>query len=606
VRQIAKELKRSFVIPEVQQFGSRLLLLVLALGILTVTVTAQSSKPIAQLPNVYLDTTWAPPSGTTWAAHTAAQFSSALTSALPGDTIVLDAGVTYTGNFRLPAKSNPNGQWIYIVSSQISALPAGTRVSPANAIYMAKISSPNATAPITILNGANYWRLAGLEITANSNYPTGCPTNGQNCMTYFLANFAFNPATGSDADYVWLDRVYGHGSPTQDFQGGIIMNWNHAAIIDSYIDDVHIKGFDSVGVGGYHTLGPIKIVNNYISASTENIMFGGSGGSNNPGVPSDIEVRNNYLYKPLAWVPLSVTNNLMVVKNAFECKSCQRVLFDSNTIENVWAHGQMGFAIVLTVRSSQSGDFAVVNDITITNNVLKNVVSGVNALAEDDLCGASGGYPNCHNPGSQDRWNIANNLMLFYDPTILGGNRNLALGASGGINRLAGNAPGTLRDVVFQHNTTVSAASTPCWNSIYFSSNGQTYPFAVPITNNVWILDNALCKQPTGDYGLTGTNGLKNYIGLPSTAPNDFNARFSGNVMWVQPGNAKASYPTTDLAQSAAFTYINPSAQDYQLLTPYWTATTDGQLSGINNNTLPAGNEAPLDLELDGVDQLPE
>jgi hypothetical protein len=61
VRQIAKELKRSFVIPEVQQFGSRLLLLVLALGILTVTVTAQSSKPIAQLPNVYLDTTWAPP-----------------------------------------------------------------------------------------------------------------------------------------------------------------------------------------------------------------------------------------------------------------------------------------------------------------------------------------------------------------------------------------------------------------------------------------------------------------------------------------------------------------------------------------------------------------
>ena len=261
---------------------------------------------------------------------------------------------------------------------------------------------------------------------------------------------------------------------------------------------------------------------------------------------------------------------------------------------------------MLTVRSSQSGDMAVVNDVTITNNVLKNVVSGVSALAEDDLCGASKGYPNCHNPGSQDRWNIANNLMLFYDPTILGGNRNLALGVSGGINRLAGNAPGTLRDVVFQHNTAVSAASTPCWNSIYMSSNGQTFPFAVPPTKNLWILNNALCDQPTGDYGLTGTNGLKNYMGLPNTAPNDFNARFSGNVIWVQPGNAKASYPTTDLAQSAAFTYVNPSAQDYQLLTPYWTTTTDGQLSGVNNNTLPVGNEALLDLGLDGVDQLPE
>ncbi len=77
----------------------------------------------------------------------------------------------------------------------------------------------------------------------------------------------------------------------------------------------------------------------------------------------------------------------MVVKNAFEIKSGQRVLFDNNLIENVWADGQLGFAIVLTVRSGQSGDMAVVNDITITNNVLKNVVSGVNSGAADDTCG---------------------------------------------------------------------------------------------------------------------------------------------------------------------------------------------------------------------------
>ena len=72
-----------------------------------------------------------------------------------------------------------------------------------------------------------------------------------------------------------------------------------------------------------------------------------------------------------------MTYKSMVVKNAFEVKSGQRILFDSNVIENVWANGQMGYAIVLTVRSSQSGDFAVVNDVTITNNILKNVVSGV-------------------------------------------------------------------------------------------------------------------------------------------------------------------------------------------------------------------------------------
>ena len=80
-------------------------------------------------------------------------------------------------------------------------------------------------------------------------------------------------------------------------------------------------------------------------------MFGGSGGNGNPGVPSDIEVRNNYLYKPLSWVSGVGRNQSMVVKNAFEVKSGQRILFDSNVIENVWARGQVGFAIVLTVRS---------------------------------------------------------------------------------------------------------------------------------------------------------------------------------------------------------------------------------------------------------------
>lgn len=450
---------------------------------------------------------------------------------------------------------------------------------------MPKLVAPGATGPFTVAYGANYWRLAGLELTAASNYPTGCGTAALHCMTYFLMNII--GTSGALADHIYVDRVYGHGGPLQDLQGGIITNWNNAALVDSYIDDVHIKVYDSVGTGCYRCLGPIKIVNNYISSSTENIMFGGAGGNGNPGVPSDIEIRNNYLYKPLAWVTASVTNGSMVVKNAFEVKTGQRILFDGNVIENVWAHGQLGYAIVLTVRTSQGGDFAVVNDLTITNNVLKNVVSGINSLAEDDLCGPSTGYPNCHNPGSQDRWNIANNLILFYDPKILGGNRNVALAMSGGLNRLAGNTPGTTRGIVFQHNTAVSAASTPCWNSIYFSSNGQAPPFKVPISNNVWFLDNVLCDHPTGDYGYVGTTGLKNYMGNPSTVPNDFNARFYGNVIWAQPGETVPSYPVTDLTQAAPFTYVNPSAMDYQLLTPVWTNTTDGKQAGIDNNYLP-------------------
>ncbi len=36
---------------------------------------------------------------------------------------------------------------------------------------MPKIVTPGATGPFTVAYGANYWRLAGLELTAASNYP---------------------------------------------------------------------------------------------------------------------------------------------------------------------------------------------------------------------------------------------------------------------------------------------------------------------------------------------------------------------------------------------------------------------------------------------------
>lgn len=536
-------------------------------------------KPVAELPRAYIDTTWHEPSGgTKRAVHTAEQFSKALADSAPGDVIILDAGATYTGNFQLPAKDNPEGKWIFIISSNLAKLPEGKRVSPDDAANMAKIVSPNATAPMLVSSGAHHWRLAGLELTAQSNYPSGCPGNGQNCMTYFIINI--KGLSGPAADYVWIDRCYGHGSPTQDFQGGVIMNWNHAALIDSYIDDVHIKGFDSVGAGGYHTVGPIKIVNNYISSSTENIMFGGSGGNGNPGVPSDIEIRNNHLFKPLAWAAPGIGccgKQSMVVKNAFEVKSGQRILFDGNLIENVWAGGQLGFAIVLTVRSGQSGDMAVDNDITITNNVLKNVVSGIGVGAADDTCGwpqkdGSVLYSNCRNAGSQSRWNIANNLILFYDPKLPGGNRNLGIGFSGGYDRINGR-PGVVHDVVFQHNTMIPASNESCWNSIYFSTSGQNPPFT-DLTKNVWILDNVLCRPPTGDHGLQGTAGLTQYMGNPEP----LGPRFAGNVIFVPSGDRAQSFPPHNLATQKAPTFDS----QYQLTGQTWTAdSTDKKPAGF-------------------------
>jgi hypothetical protein len=230
---------------------------------------------------------------------------------------------------------------------------------------------------------------------------------------------------------------------------------------------------------------------------------------------------------------------------------------------------------VLTVRSSQSGDFAVVNDITITNNVLKNVVAGINTLAKDDQCGLAP-YTTCKNAGSQDRWYIANNLMLFYDPTIAGGTRNLMIALQPGTDRIA-NKQGVLRDVVFQHNTGVSASSTQCWNSVYFGTGSAKPPFT-NLTQNVWVLDNALCRQPTGDWGYQGMTGLNQYMGTPGPV----DGRFRGNAMYVPSGDRVQTFPVHNYATTVKFSYISPITGNYHLSIPYWTDTSDGWLAGID------------------------
>jgi hypothetical protein len=546
--------------------------------------SAWAQKPTAELPRVRLDTTWnEPKDGKRWAAHNSDELAAALSKSTPGDVIVLDAGVTYSGGFHLPAKDNPQGKWTYIVSSAIAKLPEGKRVGPGDAGNMPKLATPKTVAVFQVSGGANHWRLAGLEITTASSYVPPNSRSG-NGYAYFLIGSQFNQSPLPDS--FTIDRCYIHGSSTQDIVTAVQGNAANYAVIDSYISEIHAPGQDSQAIGAYDTPGPFKIVNNHLEAAGENVMFGGAGKNFNRGVPSDIEIRNNYLYKPLAWAKPGLSlppNPTMVVKNAFECKSCQRVLFDSNVIENVWAAGQVGYAIVLTVRSSQSGDFAVVSDITITNNLLKNVVSGFNTLAKDDQCGTAG-YQQCKSAGGQERWNISNNLILFYDPKEPGGNRNLGLGINGGTDRVKG-VPGALRDMVFQHNTMVAAPNAPCWGSVFFSSGGQKPPIS-NLTSNIWILDNVLCRQPTGDWGQRGINGLTQYMG-GSDGGQGVDRRFYGNVMFLDGDDKPEKFPPHNLVSSKTPHWVDASKGNYELAEPKWTETTDGKLVGVDSSALP-------------------
>ena len=534
--------------------------------------------PTAALP-LYIDTHWDPPAGgKTWLAHNADEFQRALNSSRPGDTIALDAGTSFPGSFTVPAKANPDHKWIYIESSELALLPTpGSRVNPeADAGKMPKIVSTDVSPAITISPGASGYRFVGLEIYSASKQ--GCDprrTPPVNCFTYFLIDM---PAERGKPlpDSITVDRCYLHGSDTQDVRAGVVANGTNVAVIDSHISDIHQSTSDSQGIRAYRTPGPIKVVNNFLSATTENLMFGGAGGADNPYVPSDIEVRGNYFFKPEKWAVPGKTlppSAQWSIKNSLEFKNAQRVLVSGNVFENNWAGAQKGFAIVLTVRTSDSGNIAVVNDITIENNVLKNVASGFNTLEHDDQCKLLSA-PFCNNHGEAKRWRIANNLVMLRNE-----------GAPGVERPTAFQALPELSDVVFQHNTVIGAGGTGCWASFYFSvPEGSQWPLAKSNSHNLWIVDNVLCRPPTGDFGGQGTSGLTSYMGDP--VPLD--RRLTGNVILAHAGEPPAEFPTGNLVTRGPLRFVDPKQSNYQLAAPRWAQTTDGKPPGVDAATLEA------------------
>jgi len=546
-------------------------------SLLLSTVVCFGQKPVAQLPLTYIDTTFNLPSGVTWAAHTNSDLSNALKSSLPGDIIILDAGATYSGNFTLPVKSNPNNRWIYIVSSALASLPApGTRVGVADAVNMPKIVATGVTAPLTLPPGANHYRLAGLEIYSASTQ--GCNLTAippVNCFSYQLVNAASTPGKPL-VDSITVDRCYIHGSPTQDVQHAISANASNFAVVDSYISDIHQSTNDSQTIAAWWTPGPIKIVNNFLSATSEDVLFGGAGGLTNPWVPSDIEIRNNHFYKPLIWAQVGVTippKNQWVVKNNLELKSAQRVLVDSNILENVWVSGQTGFSIALTPRTNSSGLLAVVDDITISNNILLNVSSGFNALEYDDSCLPANG---CTDPGEERRVIIYNNLIELGNTTQPGYTNGYNWG---------GLIFKGMQDMVVQHNTVVPPPNLgKCGTTWYFNATPPwTEPYSA--THNVWILDNVGCREINGLRGWVGQFPyvITDYMSDP--AP--LNPRFTGNVFYAPPGDRVYSLPPYNYTSTVPFTYVNPGQGNYQLLSPNWTATSDGKIAGVDDSMLP-------------------
>jgi hypothetical protein len=357
---------------------------------------------------------------------TSAQLITALAAAACGQQITLQCGNTFSGHFTIPALQCPANDYLWIQSSCVSSLPAeaarysmtytnsqGSQILTAPkfgpcyagvtslsgrptfdcpvapGIYTAKISTPDASEAIVFSPGTTSGiRIIGLEVTR----ATG---------TGYVAELVKLGNVGTISDVIF-DRWWCHGDELQDETESCvnISGIPYFASVDSYYGDfvclTHCTDAHAI-YGGLNQLsstaeGPQKIVNNFIEASGENVLFGGGSALS---TPADIEYRGNLNFKPMTWRAADPAYNggvggvPYIVKNLFELKNAQRALIEGNMFVGSWSGFSQGGPAWDLTPVNQSGNAPTAFDANIT--LRYNWTTSTNFAMELDLAN-NGGY----------------------------------------------------------------------------------------------------------------------------------------------------------------------------------------------------------------------
>ena len=499
------------------------------------------------------------PTATVTACGSGCDLQAAINAANLGDVIELQAGATYPGRLMLPNKTSGTG-WIIIRSSALQNLPPpGTRVGPQHASLMAKITTDPAApyqAAVTTQEGAHHYRFIGIEVTGADPAP-----NQQYGLvlidgSYYDANgvFQLQPTHALTPHHIVIDRCYIHGVPTGEFIRGVLINGLHIAIVDSYLSNFHSRSADTQAAIAWNTPGPLKLVNNYLEAAGENVMFGGAASATASYVPSDIEIRRNFFDKPLSWRPgdPAYAGVPWLVKNLIEFKNGQRALIEGNVFGHHWAGGQAGFFFVLTPRGEYNQNpWAVTSDITFRYNRILKTTAGL------ALSGTDGQLTQKSNRVLVEH-NVFENIGAYVVPGAFNGEFSMPANA--------------IQNLTIRHNTIFNTASP-------FHFTGDS----VGPMNGLTIVDNIFAN---GGYGIVGDTTL----GVPELKAVAPNWVMRKNAIYGSFPNANAitesHYPAENYFRRSqdAVGFVNLAGADYHLAasSPYKNAGSDGKDVGAD------------------------
>ncbi len=457
----------------------------------------------------------------------------ALDAARPGDTIFLEPGATFVGNFVLRSSQGSETRPMVLRTAGADAVPPGERMTPDKAVSLAKLRSPNNLPALATAASARGWRVELVEFLANRNGAGDIITLGDGS--------AAQKTLVSIPTDLTLDRLYVHGDPVAGQKRGVALNAARVAITNSSITDIMTVGQDSQAIGGWNGTGPYLIENNLLEAAGENILFGGADPSILEATPSGITIRRNLIRKPVAWREPGVN---WQVKNLLELKNARDVTIEDNLFERNWAQAQSGYAILFTVRNQDGGcPWCAVEDVRFQRNVVRDVAAAFQILGTDYL-----------KPSRQTRGIvIRDNVIDGLDGRAWGGDGYLLQMTDGP------------SDITLDHNTVIQGDS-----SGILKVDGVVNGFV--FTNNL---------TGHGAYGIIASARAPGNDSIRNNLPG---ARITGNVI---AGGDASWYPTGNRFPSMAefrAAFVNPAARDFRLVVGHaWgTAGTDGRPIGAD------------------------
>jgi hypothetical protein len=239
-----------------------------------------------------------------------------------------------------------------------------------------------------------------------------------------------------------------------------------------------------------------------------------------------------------------------LVKNLIELKNAQRVMVQGNIIEHAWAGAQQGYALMLTPRNSDNNaPWSRVQDVTITNNIIRHASGAVEISGYDDT------YT------SQQAKNITfrNNLMYDIDPSKWYGSPKPILIVNGPAN------------VMFDRTTLFHNIS-----SVVYADGAPTYGFIY--TNNI---------QPHGTYGIMGGQSSPGSATIAKYFP-------GSNITYnVFAGGPASSYPMPNAFPTMTewnASFADLAGGDFRVLSTsvFFTAGSGGSVPGADTGVINA------------------